>query len=298
MSETIILSLSLLSSCCVVMLLGGSYGLKQLGFGGVFDFLPGGLSGATVGSQLPSPDPSKKDAGPWYVRSAANPDNARLTSEGLKISFERGKVNTASGITFHANPNKTLPATKAGISCSVYVPKDFPWTYGGKFAPGFCLGTGPYDCATGGDWQGDAGSVRVSWSQKGPSVSPYIYLPTEVGGSQEKSLQAQSSAFRSAADATDRTGLHMWREVFKVSSGKWNDIALEIELNTPGKADGTLKFTCNGVSRTLSGVKWRASEDVRINQVVFSSFFGGSSSKYAPSKDTYLVYRNFGYFAN
>lgn len=250
-------------------------------------------------NMLPTPDLTQKRDPPWCIRNVVNIENTRTTKEGLEVTFKKGKWSSDSGMILYANPFNQLPATHAIVSCSVYVPKDFPWTISGKFCPGFSLGCEENDSASGGDWDKNAGSVRVSWFKEGPSVSPYIYLPTQVGdGSKEKTLKCQSKEFEHAADTTDRTGIHMWREKFRVHAGKWNDIALEVKLNDPDDNNGMLKFTVNDISHTCNGIRWRNTSRLKINQVVFAAFFGGSSSKYAPRKETTLTYTNFKFGAS
>lgn len=251
-------------------------------------------------SQLPVPDLAKKREAPWNIRTACHEENAKITqNEELRVLHEEGKWSNDSGLVFRATPFDKFPAEKAGVRCKVYVPKDFPWTLGGKFAPGFCLGDDETSCASGGDWQRDAGSVRISWYHEGPSACPYIYLPTQVGGgNNDKSVDVQSKDFKRAADTTDRTGIHMWRGVFKLKEDKWNDIELELELNTPGKENGVLSCTVNGTTRRLDNVIWRTSSKVKINQFLFASFFGGGSRKYAPKKDTFILYKDFSVYAS
>jgi len=76
--------------------------------------------------------------------------------------------------------------------------------------------------------------------------------------------------------------------------GKWNKIKQRVVLNSPGVANGVLQVWINDIQMiNYSGIIYRINKAVKINGFYISSFFGGSSSTWAPLKDEYAYFRNF-----
>ena len=79
-----------------------------------------------------------------------------------------------------------------------------------------------------------------------------------------------------------------------VRKGQWNALSMTVVLNTPGKANGVLKITCNGVTRQVNDIMYRDSASVRITETFLSSIFGGSSSaKFGSPRDQFCLFRDF-----
>lgn len=65
-------------------------------------------------------------------------------------------------------------------------------------------------------------------------------------------------------------------------------------LNTPGKSDGTLvEYIDDHKVLDLSNQKWREGNQVAIDFIKMDTFFGGSTTDWAPSKDQYVYFDNF-----
>lgn len=249
---------------------------------------------ALGGTSLPIPS-MEKNKGPWYISWFDTNKYVRVQGGNLRVDLKKGGYGGGSGLQLRANPYRKFPASSAWISYDIFVPSDFPWNNSGKIGAGFCLGTGPGNCSTGGDWSDDSGSIRVSWDGPRKAVTPYVYIPTQVGGgSRKKSIENQGSSFKSIIRLGGSNGVHLWyKNPFPLKAGQWNTVSLVVRLNTPGKSDGYLRFRVNGLERTLSNILWRSSSNVKISNVLFSVFYGGSNSSYAAPRDTYVMYRNF-----
>ena len=240
---------------------------------------------------LPSPS-SKKGSAPWYIQNWSNPKSVSSGTDGLKISYKAGAVGMSGGTGFKANPSKSLPAESASVSYNVFFPSTFDFRRGGKAGCGVCLGTKLYECDTGGEHSNSGGSVRVTWKENGQGVA-YMYLPTQAP------LNSQSAAFKAASDDPDRTGIHIFaKSALKFNKGAWNTVTLTVKLNSPSSSDGVLRLTINGVTEELTDVLYRRDASVKINTMVFATFFGGSSKEYAPLKSETATFKDFKFAAS
>lgn len=240
---------------------------------------------------LPPPDIKAKNKAPWYITWADGA--AQLADDSLYVHLYKGKWGGGTGLQFRANPLKKFPTTEATLSYQVYIPSDYPWTISGKLAPGFCFGTGAAGsgCPSGGKYEQNAGSVRISWhvlkKTSGGVAVAYVYLPGQ------SPMGMQGSTFQAEAEATTDKGIHVFGDALRLKAGDFNDISLTVKMNTPGQRDGVLRLTVNGVTKAANDMMWRTSGDIRLTGVLCSVFFGGGQSKYAPDRDTYLRYQNF-----
>ncbi len=67
-----------------------------------------------------------------------------------------------------------------------------------------------------------------------------------------------------------------------------------MRLNTPGQPDGQLEVAIDGqVKIFFSQLCYRLDERVQVDNVFFSTFFGGSDASWAPPQDTWVLFRNF-----
>ena len=201
-----------------------------------------------------------------------------------------------SGSGFHANVFK--PATRAVLSYEVFFPDNFEWVKGGKL-PGMGLGTGGEFAATGGSWSADCGSFRVMWRERGQAIG-YLYLPLHIAPNKKRdgTIRIQNEAFEKAAGRSlgKPAGIDLWFHHDKpmyFKRGKWNTVRMELDLNTTGSANGRLKLTINDETRDIDNVLFRKKDDVKINMIIFASFFGGSSSEWRAKKAEVISYRDF-----
>lgn len=239
-----------------------------------------------------------KRGGTFGIFSIDNPENITVTPEGYyRVNYVVGQHGSLSGGSVKALP-KGLPNTAATLSYDVFIPDTFEWSKsvitipGGKLA-GLCVGTTERGCATGGRWQELAGSFRVMWREDGKAIG-YWYAAVKGAEQSGNFLKEQGAGVQAVADATGSAGVNMW---YKKGGGLqlkrgWNSISMTVNLGTPGRTDGSISLTVNGLTKKVSDVKWRDSPTVKISNVDLVSFAGGGDEKWAFKKPTYILYRN------
>jgi hypothetical protein len=154
----------------------------------------------------------------------------------------------------------------------IFIPDDFDFVKGGKL-PGLGGGQGN----TGGKVPDghDGWSVRFMFKEKG-EICAYLYYP----------------------EMPDRFGemffLKSGQSRFILPRGKWLKIGLEVALNTKGRKDGLIRcFIDDELMLEKKSLVFRFSDKLMIDHLLFSTFFGGADSSYAPSKDCYLFFKDF-----
>ena len=78
--------------------------------------------------------------------------------------------------------------------------------------------------------------------------------------------------------------------------GEWNRLEVRYVMNTPGVSDGHLQAWFNGkmvLDRTDVMYRMPGGEDVGIDRLFFSTFYGGHTDKWAPPTDQYVYFDNF-----
>jgi hypothetical protein len=208
------------------------------------------------------------------------------------------KCGSNAGMNGKASPACCFPATAVTLGYSVYFPADFNFQDSGKL-PGLWIGDSG---ASGGSWLPKGGSVRVMWRNNAgksePHVVAYLYIPTEVGGSQKNAVKKQNFT---KVQLTGGTGVDLWRLSQKkkmgadlpIKKGGWNAVTLTVGINGSGKSDGYVTLGINGKSKTVNGMTWSTS-GLKINGIMMTSWFGGSDvKKYGSPKDERVQFRDF-----
>ena len=251
-----------------------------------------GVSGPVKKTNLPVDSMLKKGAQPWNTQYIGNPERMTVKNGVLRLNYGKNAHGAGSGAKVSALPLGKFPAESIEFGYDVYFPDSFEWVKGGKL-PGVCLGTTPKECATGGDWKRDEGSVRFMWrskDNKSAYIIGYVYLPVE--GDYKKSFDRQGAEYKRVTDPGNRTGHDLWHGQLPIRKG-WNSLRMKIVMNTPKKANGTIEVTVNGETKRVSDVLFRDNDKVKISNVNFVSFFGGGSADWnSPSRSTYTEYRN------
>ena len=252
--------------------------------------------------------PLTKSGIPWNVSMVQKTmAKVSLTGDTLQVMYPamcggsqnpKNKCGSSAGLNMRASPTCCFPANAMQFGYSVYFPSDFNFQNSGK-CPGMWIGDSG---AAGGKWLPKGGSVRMMWRTtkgKDPYFIAYLYIPTEVGGSQQAAVAKQNIA-DAHQSGKGRTGLDLWQRIknsgtspFPVRVGAWNDIALTVGLNTVGQSDGYITLQVNGVSKTYNNMTWRTS-DLKLNGLMIASWFGGSDqSKFGSPKDETASFRGF-----
>ena len=170
---------------------------------------------------------------------------------------------------------------EATLRYSVYFPDDFDWYAGGKLPglSGISAGEGAFSTAGGGDYHPTSWSGRTLFLSGG-RMKAYLYVKHANGLDIEQNLNPAngrtfgiSPIWNKNADA--RQGPQVLRK------GAWNTIELHYRMNTPGQNNGLFEGRMNGeLGVRLTDVQYRDAThpNLSLNQMFFTSFFGGPTS--------------------
>ena len=159
------------------------------------------------------------------------------------------------------------PADKLFLRYFVRFASDFDFVKGGKL-PGFYGGTN----ISGGHIPDgtDGFSTRFMWRTEGQG-EVYVYMPSST-----------------------RFGTSIGRGSFRFEPGKWHCLEQELDLNTPGQADGQVRVWLDSQAVFEQGALFfRSVPGLQIEGVFFSTFFGGGDESWAPPRDTYADFAAF-----
>lgn len=79
------------------------------------------------------------------------------------------------------------------------------------------------------------------------------------------------------------------------ADGQWHTLSQTVTMNTPGQADGSIVVHYDGGQvADFTGITFRAAGDTdSIDSLMFSTFYGGHDSSWAPSAMMYIDFRGF-----
>ncbi|KAL1748759.1 polysaccharide lyase family 14 protein [Schizophyllum fasciatum] len=220
----------------------------------------------------------------------------------LRVTYAAGSFShDTGGAQFYNLWNDTAPAGSPAPAMSdlasadvgfgsllleyeVAFDAEFDWVKGGKL-PGLRGGLDSTGCSGGNEPAGDACfSTRLMW-RKGGEGEVYAYIPTTEALCEEDEITCN-----------DDYGVSIARGSFGLVAGKWNRIALLIQLNDPPSAsNGIVQLYYNGLpALTQQNLRIRTTSDVLANGLFFSTFFGGADSTWATTNTTHTYFRNIG----
>jgi len=159
------------------------------------------------------------------------------------------------------------PAEELKLSYYLRFSDNFDFVKGGKL-PGLYGGTGN----TGGNIPDgtDGFSTRFMWRQNGDG-EVYAYLPTSA-----------------------KFGTSLGRGDWQFVPGVWHHLEQEVILNEVGENNGSIKVFLDGVEVShFSGLNFRSVDTLKIDGILFSTFFGGSNSTWATPNDVHIDFANF-----
>lgn len=198
----------------------------------------------------------------------------------LRVRYPRGAVGPQMG---GAEFKVRLPEAGDELTCAYRVRfgEDFDFVRGGKL-PGLAGGAAP----TGGQVAtGSNGfSARLMW-RPGGAVVQYVYHPDKRGEwGDDFAYTTEPSASGTCAQGAAR----------QFSPGRWHRVMHRVRLNTPGARDGRIQAWFDGaLALDVSGLRFRDVPSVRIDQLHFSTFFGGNEASWAPTKDEHVDFDEF-----
>ena len=151
----------------------------------------------------------------------------------------------------------------------------FDFSRGGKIGFGFLVGDGN----SGGDpgWDGNGGSLRVTWYQTDSGrvyFQPYLYYKdqsTEYGDTFDKTYPSSGSLLK----------------------GRWYHVHQYIKSNTGSNTDGHVQVAIDGTVLLDRDIRWTTNDSKRlINRICLSTFRGGSQDYWKSATDGYIYFDN------
>ncbi|MBX6313863.1 MAG: hypothetical protein IRY99_13245 [Isosphaeraceae bacterium] len=116
----------------------------------------------------------------------------------------------------------------------------------------------------------DGFSTRFMWRRRGDG-EVYAYLPTSI-----------------------EHGTSLGRGSWRFRPGTWHALEQKVVLNTPGRADGYIRVWFDGKPvLEQRALEFRTVEDLKIEGIFFSTFFGGDDPSWATPKSTYADFADF-----
>ena len=112
----------------------------------------------------------------------------------------------------------------------------------------------------------DGWSVRMMWTKDGNLIQ-YVYHP----------------------DQPSRFGDLIPLDIQPLSLGKWHTVQTRVTLNQAGKKNGLIKTWIDGkVVLNRHQMRFRTGNDLKINRLLFASFYGGQGWQWAPRQENSL----------
>jgi hypothetical protein len=204
------------------------------------------------------------------TRAAIVDGSDAYQGRSLRILYPAGGVGPDEG---GAQWMVRFPTAYAELYCAYRVRfgDGFGFVKGGKL-PGLAGGA----ANTGGEQPTgtDGWSARMMW-RTGGAVVQYVYHPDQptVYGDDFPWDVGGQRAF---------------------APGTWHLVEHRVVMNTPGQHDGLVQGWFDGVlALERPGVRFRDVDTFAIDVFYFSTFFGGSDSSWAPSRDEYVYFDEF-----
>jgi hypothetical protein len=234
-------------------------------------FLQAGVSDEGFSAKLWEDDFSGDWVSRWPLRWVENNALHRTNTfeqDGetwLRVTYPEGQVGR--GFKFMTDFG---PQERMFLEYKVRFADDFDWVHGGKL-PGFAGGRVKAGVKPDGT---DGWLSRVMWLEGGTGIA-YVYHP-DMPGKWGENIRFKGGQFQ---------------------RGVTHTIGIELAMNTPGEHDGALRTWLDGVlvvERT--DMRWRDIPELAIDGFVFSTFFGGGTPEWAPTKEEHIDFGDFKLF--
>lgn len=191
---------------------------------------------------------------------------------GYEVAYPQGKIGGSSAQGLPANYIAIPPAKEYYLDYQVRFHADFEWVKGGKL-PGLVGGSHTSGCNS---IVPNGWSARFMW-RGGGRGEVYLYHQNRRSGCGDSYVfPADGGYFKKEA---------------------WNRITERVVINSPGKNDGLIEAWLNGRKMvTLNNLKLRGNvaENVAlVDNVSLQTFYGGSSSSWAPPRTTHATYSQY-----
>jgi hypothetical protein len=257
---------------------------------------PSGAESPAAGSPSPGPEPGNERPGTTAELAEVFGENVTPRTDGafgldrwslvdtgvsapsgtaLRVWYPKGSSSPASSEKY-GSPEGGMQTyltvdgqgqDEAYLRYWVRFPADFEFVRGGKL-PGLFGGTkvsgGEHPDGTNGF------STRLMW-RSGGAGEVYLYAPHESGTSLGR-------------------GNWTWPR------GAWTCVEEQVVLNRPGEGDGAVTVWLDGTEvLTQRDILYRTVDQLRIEGIFFSTFFGGADPGWAPDRDQHVDFAGFAF---
>lgn len=203
----------------------------------------------------------------------------KIVKEGegayLSVSYPAYKIKSKeSGAQWKLEFGKGYEA--ATLTYKIKFHKDFNFVRGGKL-PGLVGGNPPTGSKAADGKNG--WSARYMWRDNGAAIAytQHVYSGRKYNGKEE-----------------DRDYWYHNGQRFIFKRDQWYTIEQKIELNTPNQKDGILEIRVDGqLVKQRKDIMFRRTDKLQIDQLYFSTFYGGSESSWQPLKDETIYFDDF-----
>lgn len=239
----------------------------------------------------------KKNTDPWYIAGFGGDESTMsVKGDGIVYRLKKNSSGGQSGGMFTSNPLKKFPTDEAQLQFDVLLPESFPLKpgknkiLGGKFW-GFCIGKNFKDCATGGNYNSSQGSVRMTFNAKDSLVATvYVYPPAK---NSDDAWKKQGSQYKKYGDAGSKGHKLFFGKGSKMPlKHGWNSVSLYVKLNSPGKKNGIIRATVNGVTNEVKDAHLRSDSSVKLTNLKANVFLGGSGKQWEFDQDVDVTIAN------
>ncbi|KAI8096851.1 uncharacterized protein BX664DRAFT_257187 [Halteromyces radiatus] len=191
--------------------------------------------------------------------------------------------NVQGGTVFFSRPFGNQSYAQAMVRYDMAVDPNFDWMLGGKW-PGIYGGIPSRGCSGGHQANGDTCfSVRLMWRENGLG-EVYMYVPTS------ETLCKQTEE----VICNKQYGISVSRGRITYPRGKWTKFEIFTKVNDPpSESNGVLQvWQDDQIVVELTNLRYRTNNAFAISSLMFSTFFGGSSTQYATPHDTFAYFKN------
>ncbi|KAI8359831.1 hypothetical protein BD560DRAFT_405388 [Blakeslea trispora] len=218
------------------------------------------------------------------------PDPVTNNATALRVKYSAGSyapvgsrtsTGTVGGVEFFSVPEHGKMYNTALLSYDLAFDSNFDWVKGGKL-PGIFGGSPSEGCSGGEKATGsNCFSIRLMWRAKGAGEA-YAYIPTPDSLCNSKQVICNNDY-----------GTSFSRGVIQFSTKKWTRLEIYVKLNSGSNSNGILQVWQDGsLMINQQHIQFRSNDAIAISSIMFSTFFGGGSSDYATSVDTYTYFKN------
>jgi hypothetical protein len=224
-----------------------------------------------------------------YIDTANSYDGV---GSSIRVMYPKGQITSGTSGIQISIPLSNDPKTNNFAADALY------------FSYWFKLGTG-FELNCGGKMPGLAGSQvgnddNKRWSGRwmfryGGSLQFYMHYAGKADNDDQVTLFDWGSLVRPNADPPCSD--EVWTPYLRTNV--WHHIEMRYKLNAPGRANGELEGWLDGTAAHFlkTGISdYRIpgiSDDITLNSIFFSTFYGGSKSYFAPTKDVYAWFDEF-----